>query len=157
MPLNKIDAERILELLWEFGAAATAGVEKDVGGTAKEKKADSEAFIQAISMLQSYLTNILPTTQPSVCVAVGSDSVEIPLTSQARSQLVKLSCKGQQKLGVELQRLDKPSVASDFHPFFISRVEEDSLAKNSGALKSGDVVLEINGRPLADVTQERAR
>ena len=113
--------------------------------------------MQAISMLQSYLTNILPTTQPSLRVAVGSDSVEIPLTSQSRSQLVVLSCKSQQRLGVELQRLDKPSVASDFHPFFISRIEEDSLAKTSGALKSGDLVLEINGRPLADVTQERAR
>ena len=151
MPLKKEDAERVLELLWEFGAVATAGdEEKD-----EEKKKDKEAFLQAISMLQVYLTDILPTTQPSLRVAVGNSAVNIPLTSQARPQLVKIACRGQQKLGVEIQKVEESTVAGNFHRFFVSRIEEGSAA--STRLRVGDIVMEINNRPLTDVTLDRAR
>ena len=153
MPLKKEDAERVLELLWEFGAAATAGDEKD---EVEEVKKDGEAFLQAISMLQAYLTDILPTTQPSLRVAVGNSAVNIPLTSQAKPRLVKITCRGQQKLGVEIQRVEESTVAGNFHPFFISRIEDGSVAIST-RLRVGDIVLEINDRPLTDVTLDRAR
>ena len=98
------------------------------------------AFLQAISMLQAYLTDILPTTQPSLRVAVGNSAVNIPLTSQAKPRLVKITCRGQQKLGVEIQRVEESTVAGNFHPFFISRIEDGSVA--STRLRVGDIVLE---------------
>lgn len=154
MPLKKEDAERVLGLLWELWEFNKASTTIDEGQDEPEDvKKDKEAFFQAISMLQSYLTNILPAAQPSLRI---NEAVHISLTSQSRPQTVKLTCGGQQKLGIELQQVDEstPGVGN-FYRFYVSHIEKESIAKAS--LKVGDIVLEINGRPLVDVTLERAR
>ena len=151
MPLNKRDAERTLSLLWEFAEAATEEVTDSEGISTTE---DVEPFRRVISMLHSYLTDIQPKAQPSFRTGSG---IDVPLTSQAKPQLVKFLLKSNQKFGVEVQRLVNSSDVTDLHPFFISHIDDGSVVHKSGQLKNGDIVLEINDRPLSDVTLERAR
>lgn len=150
MPLGKKQAERSLELLWEFMNAA-------------EDPEQRSAYEQAIQSLHVYLTDVLPASQPCVRAKVKDGFVEIPRKEDEPVKIVELVCGEEEALGVSLDSVNAVSSAGDWgtspvlSPIVVSLVKPSSVAARDGRLRRGDQVLEINGHSLAQVSLERAR
>lgn len=128
MPLSITDAERTLNLLWEFKQYV-------------EDEESDASLNAAISLLTGYCTEILP-----VIAKNGVDS---------RSAVVELECNLDERLGICLDEVTLPLCA--YSLIMISLIKPASVSDKSGLLKAGDQVLKINGRSLSGATLRRAR
>ena len=146
MPLGRSEAERSLELLWEFRSKA-------------EDPQQRSAYEQAISSLHAFLTDVLPASQPCIRAKVKNGVVEIPHKYDTPVEVVKLLCDPSNKLGLSLDSVNALVSGCDLSssPIVISLVKHGSVASRDGTLRRGDQVLEINGHSLAHVSLERAR
>lgn len=128
MPLSVTDAERTLNLFWEFKQY----VEDE----------DSDASLNAaISLLTGYCTEILP--------VITKNEVN------SGSSVVELECSPGEKLGICLDAVTPPFCYQSL--IMISLIKPASVSDKSGLLKAGDQVIKINGRSLTGATLRRAR
>lgn len=145
MPLGRKDADRGLELLWEFHNQAESAEQRS-------------AYAEAICSLHAYLTDLLPASQPSLKAKVKEGFVEIHPRDESPVKVVQLFCNKGEKLGLSI---DSVSVGewgrSEVSPFVVSLVKPGSVADKENSLRRGDQLVEVNGRPLAHVSLERAR
>lgn len=128
MPLSITDAERTLNLLWEFKQHV-------------EDEESDTSLNSAISLLTGYCTEILP-----VITKNGVNS---------RSAVVELECSPGEKLGICLDAVTLPLCS--YSVIMISLIKPASVSDKSGLLKAGDQVLKINGHSLSGATLRRAR
>ena len=148
MPLQKEDAERALQLFWEFVDASDGD--------------DLQAYKEAISGLQVYLTDVLPASLPCLRVK-GADGliVEIQPHHGACSQTVDLYCSDGERLGLVLDKVNLNGRwwggSDQISPIMISLITPGSAAAKDGRLARGDQLLEIDGHPLSQCSLERAR
>ena len=148
MPLQKEDAERALQLFWEFFDASNTD--------------DLQAYKEAISGLQVYLTDVLPASLPCLRVK-GTDGliVEIQPHHDARPQIVDLYCSDGERLGLVLDKVNINGRwwegSDQISPIMISLITPGSAAAKDGRLARGDQLLEIDGHPLSQCSLERAR
>lgn len=145
MPLGRKDADRGLDLLWEF----------------HDKAEDDEqrgAYAEAIASIHSYLTDLLPASQPSLRAKVKQGYLEIRPRQEAPLKTIQLYCGDGEKLGLSI---DSVSVSEweycEVSPVVVSLVKPGSVADKEASLRRGDQLVEIDGRPLAQVSLERAR
>ena len=145
MPLGRKDADRGLELLWEF----------------QEKTEDEQqrsAYVEAISSLHAYLTDLLPASQPLLRAKAIDGFVEIRPLNECPHQTARLHCTKGEKLGISIDSVSVCEWASsEVSPFVVSLVKPGSVADRDGTLRRGDQLLEVNGRPLLHVSLDRAR
>ena len=150
MPLGRRDADRGLDLLWEFHNQA-------------EDEEQRAAYAEAIASLHSYLTDVLPASQPSLRAKLKDGFVDIRPSRHgtAAVKTVQLQCRAGEKLGlcVDIVSLSTHGGLGgrDFSPVVVSAVEPGSAADKCGSLQRGDQLVEVDGRPLAHVSLERAR
>ena len=154
MSLDREDAERALQLLWEL--FLNRAENDDLG--------QENAYKELISGLQVYLTDVLPASLPCLRVK-GADGliVEIQQEPNARPQTIDLHCSQREQLGIGLDRVNingswGGGASSDqISPIMVSRIIPNSAASKDGRLARGDQLLEINGHPLSQCSLERAR
>ena len=127
MPLSVTDAERTLNLLWEFKYYV-------------EDEESDASLNAAISLLTGYCTEILPVTTRN---GVSSGSV------------VELECSPDERLGICLDSVSLPLCS--YSCIMISLIKPASVSDQSGLLNAGDQVLKINGHSLTGCTLRRAR
>ena len=145
MPLGRKDADRGLELLWEFHNQAEDG----------EQRA---AYAEAIASLHSYLTDLLPASRPSLRAKVKEGFLEIHPGDEAPVQQVRLYCGRGERLGLSIDSVSLSEWgSSEVSPVVVSLVKPGSVADKDGSLRRGDQLVEVNGRPLAHVSLDRAR
>ena len=146
MPLGRSDADRGLDLLWEFQTEA-------------QSEAEKAAFAEAISSLHSYLTDLLPASQPSLRARARDGFVDLPTRQETPVRRVTIRCSEGQKLGVSIDcvSVSKWGNSGDVSPFVVSLVRPGSASDREGSLSRGDQLVEVDGRPLAQVSLERAR
>lgn len=142
MPLGRKDADRGLDLLWEFHNH----VEDD------EQRA---AYSEAIASLHSYLTDLLPASQPSLRAEVKESFLEIHPRREVSLRTVQLHCGAGEKLGLSIDSVSPREC--EVSPVVVSLVRPGSVAAKEGSLRRGDQLVEVDGRPLAHVSLERAR
>lgn len=128
MPLSVTDADRTLNLLWEFKQYV-------------EDEESDASLNAAVSLLTGYCTEILP--------VVTKNGVN------ARSSIVELECDPNERLGICLDAV-KPPLCS-YSLIMISLIKPASISDKSGLLNAGDQVLKINSHPLTGATLRRAR
>ena len=145
MPLGRRDADRGLDLLWEFHNQA-------------EDQQQRAAYSEAIASLHSYLTDVLPASQPSLRAKVNDGFADVypPRDGAAAVKTVQLQCGAGEKLGLSVDVVSG-SLQGGVSPVVVSAVEPGSPADKGGSLQRGDQLLEVDGRPLAHVSLERAR
>lgn len=150
--MQKEEAERALQLLWEFMGSA------DIDDLDRYQA----LYRDVISGLHVYLTDILPASLPCLR-ARGTDGrvVEIPLEPNARSQSIDLYCNQGEKLGIVLDKVNLNgtwlSAGNQVSPIMVSLINHGSAAAKDGRLARGDQLLEIDGHPLSQCSLERAR
>lgn len=145
MPLHKREAERGLQLLWDFMSHA-------------KNPQEQLAYEQAISGLHAYLTDILPASQPCLQATMNDGgTVEIRQDQDVAVQIVDLYCFDYEKLGLVLDSVNVKNWSSGVSPIIISLVSPGGAAFKDNQLKRGDQVLEINGHSLAQASLQRAR
>jgi len=128
MPLSITDAERTLNLLWEFKQYV-------------DEEECAASLNAAISLLTGYCTEILPVITKN---GVSSGST-----------VVELECGPDDRLGICLDVVMLPLCS--YHLIMISLIKPASISDKSGLLKAGDQVLKINGHSLMGATLRRAR
>ena len=143
MPIGRKDAERGLELLWEFRSRTDDPIQRS-------------AYEQAIASLQAFLTDVLPASQPCIRTKVKDRFLELHPTQEAPVQVFELKCVGNEKIGLCLDRVNGWG-ANEVSSIVISLVKPGSVAARDSTLKRGDQVIELNGHSLAQVSLERAR
>ena len=143
MPIGRKDAERGLELLWEFRSKTDDPIQRS-------------AYEQAIASLHAFLTDVLPASQPCVRAKVKDGFVELHPTQEAPVQVVELKCVEGEKIGLFLDRVNGWGV-DEVSSIVIGLVKRGSVAARDSTLKRGDQVLEVNGHSLAQVSLDRAR
>ena len=143
MPIGRKDAERGLELLWEFRNKTNDPIQRS-------------AYEQAIASLHAFLTDVLPASQPCVRAKVKDGFVELHPTQEAPVQVVELKCIEGEKIGLCLDRVNGWGV-DEVSSIVIGLVKRGSVAARDSTLKRGDQVLEVNGHSLAQVSLDRAR
>ena len=143
MPIGRKDAERGLELLWEFRNKTDDPIQRS-------------AYEQAIASLHAFLTDVLPASQPCVRAKVKDGFVELHPTQEAPVQVVELKCIEGEKIGLCLDRVNGWGV-DEVSSIVIGLVKRGSVAARDSTLKRGDQVLEVNGHSLAQVSLDRAR
>ena len=153
MPLDREDAERALQLLWEL--FLNRAENDDLG--------QENAYKELISGLQVYLTDVLPASLPCLRVK-GADGliVEIQQEPNARPQTIDLHCSQREQLGIVLDRVNinggwGGANSNQISPIMVSLITPNSAAAKDGRLARGDQLLEINGHPLSQSSLERAR
>ena len=156
MPVDRQDAERALQLLWEFLESA------------ENDDLDQEnAYKEVISGLQIYLTDILPASLPCLRTK-GPDGliIEIQQEPNVRPQTIDLHCSQGEQLGLVLDRVNingrwwggaSAGSSDQISPIMVSLVTPSSAAAKDGRLARGDQLLEIDGHPLSQCSLERAR
>ena len=146
MPLGRSDADRGLDLLWEFHREAEGDEER-------------AAYAEAIASLHSYLTDLLPASQPLLRARAKEGFVDVRPLHETPVQSVVLTCNEGEKLGLSIDcvSLSKWGNSSDVSPYVVSLVKPGSAADREGSLRRGDQLVEVDGRPLAHVSLERAR
>lgn len=145
MPLGRKDADRGLDLLWEFHDKA-------------EDDEQRAAYADAIASIHSYLTDLLPATQPSLRAKVKRGYLEIWPRTEAPLRTVQLHCGDGERLGLSIDSVSVSEWSScKVSPVVVSLVKPGSVADKEGSLQRGDQLVEIDGRPLAQVSLERAR
>lgn len=146
MPLGRSDADRGLDLLWEFHREA-------------EGEEERAAYAEAIASLHSYLTDLLPASQPLLRARAKGGFVDVRPLYEAPIQSVILHCDPGEKLGLSIDcvSVGKLGNSSDVSPYVVSLVKPGSAADKEGSLHRGDQIVEVDGRPLAHVSLERAR
>ena len=146
MPLVRKDADRGLELLWEFHNEA-------------EDDGQRAAYVEAISSLHSYLTDLLPAGQPSLRAKVKGGFVELYPHHETPVKCVQLNCGDGDKLGVFIDSVCVSESASsgEISPFVVTHIIPGSAADREGSLRRGDQLVEVDSRPLTHVSLERAR
>ena len=144
MPLSRSNADRCIQLLWEYKCHA-------------QDSEQLQAYGQAISSLHVYLTDVLPATLP--CVRAQSDHgmMEIFPDQDARVQDVDLSMEEGEKLGIVLDCIDVTGSVSTASPIVIALLRPHSVAARDGRLARGDQIVSINGHTLSQVSLQRAR
>ena len=143
MPLGREDADRGLDLLWEFHNEA-------------EDDAQRVAYAEAIASLHSYLTDLLPASRPSLRAKVKDGFVDVHLQDKNPVQTVQLFLSEGEKLGISIDSISEWG-NSGVSPVVVSLVKPGSAADKEGSLRRGDQLVEIDGRPLSHVSLERAR
>lgn len=143
MPIGRKDAERGLELLWEFRSKTDDPIQRS-------------AYEQAIASLHAFLTDVLPASQPCIRTKVKDGFLELHPTQEAPVQVFELKCVGNEKIGLCLDRVNGWG-ANEVSSIVISLVKPGSVAARDSTLKRGDQVIELNGHSLAQVSLERAR
>ncbi len=157
MPLDREDAERALQLLWELFLERAEN--DDLG--------QENAYKEVIAGLQVYLTDVLPASLPCLRVK-GADGliVEIQQEPNVRPQTIVLHCSQREHIGIVLDRVNinggwwggSASTSSDqISPIMVSLITPTSAAAKDGRLSRGDQLLEIDGHPLSQCSLERAR
>lgn len=143
MPIGRKDAERGLELLWEFRSKTDDPIQRS-------------AYEQAIASLHAFLTDVLPASQPCIRTKVKDGFLELHPTQEAPVQVFEFKCVGNEKIGLCLDRVNGWG-ADEVSSIVISLVKPGSVAARDSTLKRGDQVIELNGHSLAQVSLERAR
>lgn len=128
MPLSITDAERTLNLLWEFKQYV-------------EDEESDASLTAAISLLTGYCTEILPVITRNV--------------GRSASTVVELECGPDERLGICLDAVTL-SLCS-YSLIMISLIKPASISDKSGLLNAGDQVLKINDHSLTGATLRRAR
>ena len=128
MPLSITDAERTLNLLWEFKQYV-------------EDEESDTSLNAAISLLTGYCTEIFPVITKN---GVSSGSA-----------IVELECTPDERLGICFDSVALP--LRSYSVIMISLIKPASISDKSGLLKAGDQVLKINGHSLAGSSLRRAR
>ena len=146
MPLGRSDADRGLDLLWEFHREA-------------EGEEERAAYAEAISSLHSYLTDLLPASQPLLRARAKEGFVDVRPPHETPVQSVVLHCDAGERLGLSIDcvSVSKWGNSSDVSPYVVSLLKPGSAADREGSLRRGDQLVEVDGRPLAHVSLERAR
>ena len=157
MPLDREDAERALQLLWELFLERAENDDLD----------QENAYKEVISGLQVYLTDVLPASLPCLR-AKGADGlvIEIQQEPNARPQTIDLHCSQREQLGIVLDRVNingrwwsgaSAGSSDQISPIMVSLITPGSAAAKDGRLARGDQLLEIDGHPLSQCSLERAR
>ena len=145
MPLSKRDAEKCLNLLWDYLPLSEAEDER-------------RAYGSAISSLHAYLTDVLPASQPCVRARYPDGVVEILLGDHAECERkVDLYLSEGEKLGLVLDRVDVFGEGDAASPIVISLLKPSGAAAKDGRLSRGDQILQVNGYSLAKVSLQRAQ
>ena len=146
MPLGRSDADRGLDLLWEFHREA-------------EGEEERAAYAEAISSLHSYLTDLLPASQPLLRARAKEGFIDVRPPHETPVQSVVLHCDAGERLGLSIDcvSVSKWGNSSDVSPYVVSLLKPGSAADREGSLRRGDQLVEVDGRPLAHVSLERAR
>lgn len=143
MPIGRKDAERGLELLWEFRSKTDDPIQRS-------------AYEQAIASLHAFLSDVLPASQPCIRAKVKDGFLELHPAEEAPVQVFELKCVDNEKIGLCLDRVNGWG-ADEVSSIVISLVKPGSVAARDSTLKRGDQVIELNGHSLAQVSLERAR
>ena len=149
--MQKEEAERALQLFWEF-----------LGRAGADDPDQLNAYKEVISGLHVYLTDILPASLPCLR-ARGPDGrvVEIQMEPNARPSTVDLYCSHGEKLGIVLDKVNLNGewlrAGNLVSPIMVSLIAPGSAASKDGRLARGDQLLEIDGHPLSQCSLERAR
>ena len=132
MALNQNDLHRSIQLLSDFCRAT-------------EDAAQRRAYTQAISILHTYLKDILPAYQ----------SVHGGVAASAGEHVVEIDCSGVSggQGGVSLNTL----TTAQYSPIVISALKPSLSAVKNRSLRRGDQVIAINNHSLAKASIERAR
>ena len=155
MPLDRQDAERALQLLWELFLERAENDDLD----------QENAYKEIISGLQVYLTDVLPASLPCLR-AKGADGliIEILQEPNARPQTIDLHCSKGEQLGIVLDRVNvngrwwsDSAGSNQISPIMVTLITPGSAAAKDGRLARGDQLLEIDGHPLSRCSLERAR
>ena len=151
MPLKRREAEKLLDLLWEYRLSAKETSEKDVReGSVRLEEKDEAAFSKAISVLHCYVTDILPSVQPTLQLP---DSSIVSVCPDAVVQELEIPCNTTRDPGLVLE-----SYASASNTIlFVSRVEKGTICDTAGVFKRGDILLQINNRSVAHLSVDKAR
>ena len=147
MPLGRKDADRGLGLLWEFHREA-------------EDDTQRAAYAEAIASLHSYLTDLLPASRPSLRAKVKDGyyvDVDVRARDESPVRTVQLCCGDGEKLGLSIDGVNVGPGRGEVSPVVVSLVRPGSAADKEGSLRRGDQLVEVDGRPLAQVSLERAR
>lgn len=149
--MEKSDAERALQLLWEF-----------LENTDEDDLDQQRAYKEVIGGLHSYLSDVLPASLPCLR-AKGANGlvIEIQPEPNARPQTIDIYCNSGEKLGIVLDRVNLNgrlwSASDQISPIMVSLITPGSAAAKDGRLARGDQILEIDGHPLSQCSVERAR
>lgn len=145
MPLGRKDADRGLDLLWEFHREA-------------EDEGQRAAYAEAIASLHSYLTDLLPASQPALRAKVKGGFVSVHPRNESPLRCVHLNCGEGEKLGLHIDSVSVSDCDSgEVSPIVISLVKPGSAADKEGSLRRGDQLVEVDGRPLVHLSLERTR
>ena len=149
MPLKRREAEKLLDLLWECRLAAEESSEKDQWGQLEDK--DEVAFSKAISILHCYVTDILPSVQPTL--QLPDSSIEVSVCQDAVTQELEIPCNTTRDPGLVLESY----TSAGNRLVFVSRVEKGTICDSAGVFKRGDILLQINNRSVAHLSVDKAR
>lgn len=148
MSLTKRNADRCLHLLWECRSHTEAPEQK-------------QAYVQAISSLHAYLTDVLPATLPCVRANAQHGVIELFQDQDTRAQDIDISVSEGDKLGVVLDRVNvnewPGGHVSTASPIAIALIKPNSAAAKDNRLARGDQILCINNHSLSQVSLQRAR
>ena len=152
MPLGRREAELALAILWRLRTelSGTDGDEEPVPGE------DQDAVLsKPISILQCYLTDILPAIRPRGMAGEFPDSsLRVEVSSDAKIQLVEINCNTTKDPGLSL--LGYTAAGGEQH-YCVSHVETGTIFGRAGVFKRGDIVLSVNDRKFSRVTPEKAK
>lgn len=153
MPLGSKDAEKLLQILWE--AKIKALQKKDEENADIFQPNEEKALSNAISMLHCFITDVTPSFTHLINNFNSSVALQV-LSGEAEVQHVEFVCSTTRDPGLLFESYSSPLTMST-SIIYVSHIETGTVADNVDIFQRGDIILEINGHPLARVAVERAR
>ena len=155
MPLGKREAELALAILWRLRTELSQGEETED----PLPRDDQDATLsKPISILQCYLTDILPAIRPrgrgSDEESISDSSLRVEVSSDARIQLVEINCNTTKDPGLSLLSYATPG--GEQH-YCVSHVVSGTIFRKIDIFKRGDIILSVNNRKLSRVSPEKAK
>lgn len=148
MPLQKRDAARALNALWQLREKLN-----DEEGDGTSLQEDDFLLSKAISILHCYITDVIPSIHPAVRLQAETN-VQFTISSEAFVQSVQINCKTTRDPGLSL--VGYTSKNGKIY-YCVGHVEAGTVLDRASVFKRGDIILDINNRPLSRVSLEKAR
>lgn len=147
--MDKRDAERALEILWQLRL--------QLGKNNGEPPLKEDAILsKPISMLQCYLTDVLPATHPRRKLPLDTN-IRVEISSDARIQLVEMDYTQASSGGNIGLSLLNYTTYEGRQNYCVSHVEKGSFMEHQDLFKRGDIILSINKHYLSRVSPEKAK
>ena len=149
MPLEKREAIKALNVLWQLRDKLNEEVTDEDTYLAIEKEDDT--LVKAISILHCYITDIIPAI--SLKLQAETD-VQFNISPEAFVQTIEINCKTTRDPGLSL--VGNTSKNGKVY-YCISHVEKGTVLDKTGIFKRGDIIIDINNRPLSRVSLDKAQ